>query len=84
MGFSCFLDPDGFSLSTPQQGPHLIWWETGEEMVCISEPASWEMLARVEVTKGPAGGVEEPRKDSAEVHKISSPSSVLLGAGLNF
>lgn len=64
-------------LPLPKQDPGLVETESGEAAVCISEPASWEMLARVAGPLVTAGTrVEGPRKDSAEVQKISSPTSV--------
>lgn len=50
-------------------------------------PARWEVLSGVQVPQWQTcrqAGVVVPRKGTAEVQKRSSPTSVLLKAGLDF
>lgn len=82
-GFSCFLEPDGFS---PLPCRALVW--SGRRVgVKLCESENWPVGKCWPVEDPSLIGLqrlEGPREDSAEVQEISSPTSVLLRAGLNF
>lgn len=85
-GFSCLLEPDGFSLPSPA-GPRSDlageWGGNGANLGTGQLGKAGRGGGSLS-DKPPSAGVEGPRKDGAEFQEISSPTSVLCGAGLNF
>lgn len=72
-------------LPLPKQDPGLVETESGEAAVCISQPASREMLARVAgplVTGWHKGGGAQKGQCRGSENKFTY--FCLLRAGLNF